>query len=54
MNILYDHQIFSAQKIGGASRYFAELFLNFNKLDGVDFELALNYSDNIYIKNTII
>lgn len=47
MVILYDHQVFSWQKVGGISRYFVELIKNlpygfFNKN-------SILYSDNAYI-----
>jgi glycosyltransferase involved in cell wall biosynthesis len=44
MKILYDHQAFEMQNIGGISRYFAEL-INFNPQSC----LSLKHSDNIYI-----
>jgi glycosyltransferase involved in cell wall biosynthesis len=49
MRILYDHQIFSSQVYGGISRYFYELLRRFAGDDGIDFELALRYSDNSYL-----
>jgi glycosyltransferase involved in cell wall biosynthesis len=49
MKILYDHQIFSSQVYGGISRYFYELFRCFTNDDGIDFELALRYSNNSYL-----
>jgi glycosyltransferase involved in cell wall biosynthesis len=45
MNILYDYQIFESHKIGGISRYFAEL-IKFNPTA----ELSLKYSDNVYLQ----
>jgi glycosyltransferase involved in cell wall biosynthesis len=48
MKILYDHQIFSLQKYGGASRYFYELL---NRSKGLfDYEVTGLYSENIYSK----
>jgi glycosyltransferase involved in cell wall biosynthesis len=44
MKVLYDYQIFESQKIGGISRYFAEL-IRHNPMA----ELSLKYSDNIYL-----
>jgi glycosyltransferase involved in cell wall biosynthesis len=44
MKVLYDHQIFESQKIGGISRYFAEL-IKYNSTA----QLSLKYSDNIYL-----
>lgn len=49
MKILYDHQIFSSQVYGGISRYFYELLRRFAGDDGIDFELALRYSNNSYL-----
>ena len=51
MKILYDHQIFSYQKLGGASRYFYELMNEFSNIEEIDFHLAIFYSDNEYLKN---
>jgi glycosyltransferase involved in cell wall biosynthesis len=49
MNILYDHQIFEQQRIGGVSRYFSENIYHFPNV--VSCEIAILYSDNIYLKN---
>lgn len=49
MKVLYDHQIFSAQKYGGISRYFYELMNRFSKMCGIHYDLALKYSRNYYI-----
>ena len=51
MKIFYDHQIFSYQTYGGISRYFFELMNQFQQLRGPDFQLALKYSDNVYLKS---
>jgi len=45
MNVLYDHQVFDFQDIGGISRYFVEL-LRHNPAA----QLSLRYSDNIYLQ----
>ncbi|MHC6204332.1 glycosyltransferase family 4 protein [Breznakiellaceae bacterium SP9] len=45
MKVLYDHQMFGNQNIGGISRYFSEL-LKFNPTA----ELSLRYSDNVYLR----
>ncbi len=50
MKILFDHQIFSYQTYGGISRYFFELMKAFARHDAVEFELALKYSDNEYLR----
>ena len=46
MKILYDFQIFSKQKFGGISRYFAEI------MKGLSFSLPILVSDNFYLKNS--
>ena len=50
MKILYDHQIFSMQKYGGISRYFANLHNGISGLQAYESELGLLFSDNAYIK----
>lgn len=49
MKILFDHQIFQLQKYGGISRYYYELLKQLNKIDGIDFDLALKYTNNFYL-----
>jgi len=44
LKVLYDHQIFEAQNIGGISRYFSELLKHNSEAD-----LSLRYSDNLYL-----
>jgi glycosyltransferase involved in cell wall biosynthesis len=51
MNVLYDHQIYSSQVYGGISRYFYELMRCFAADSTVDFELALRYSNNSYLRD---
>jgi glycosyltransferase involved in cell wall biosynthesis len=46
MKILYDHQIFEDQKIGGISRYFVEL-INYNPTA----KLSMKYSNNVYLQS---
>jgi hypothetical protein len=46
MKVLYDHQMFENQNIGGISRYFTEL-IKFNP----ESVLSLKYSDNIYLQD---
>lgn len=48
MRILYDHQMFSLQNIGGISRCFAELYKNLP--NGIEAHISLIESDNVYIK----
>ncbi len=50
MKILYDHQIFTSQVFGGISRYFYELMAHFHRDGAVDFELALGFSNNSYLR----
>jgi len=51
MKILYDHQIFSLQKYGGISRYFANLFKGINNSGkGYGYITSL-FSKNEYVKN---
>lgn len=52
MKILFDSQIFDSQKYGGISRYFAELFNNFNESDKIDYYLYIRNTNNEYLKNT--
>jgi len=51
MKIQYDHQIFSMQKYGGISRYFANLHNGISALDSYDSDLGLLFSDNVYLKD---
>ena len=51
MRILYDHQAFTAQKYGGVSRCFVELYKNLPK--GVDARISVQESDNIYLRDII-
>lgn len=48
MKVLYDHQIFDHQRIGGVSRYFAEIIRNMPK--DVDVDVSVQYSFNEYLK----
>lgn len=52
MRILYDHQIFTYQRFGGTSRYFAELMKRFSSLDNADYILGLRESGNESLINT--
>lgn len=51
MKVLYDHQIFESQDIGGISRYFFELIKAFQAQPEIETELSLLYSNNKYVKN---
>jgi len=48
MRILYDHQVFSLQNAGGASRYFYELIRALASISGVQTELWLGIHDTAY------
>lgn len=49
MRVLYDHQIFSYQALGGASRYFAELMTVFAERGEPAFDLGVTESPNEYL-----
>jgi len=49
MKLLYDHQIFTWQNYGGISRYFCELMYQFTPGPGINFRLALRYSQNEHL-----
>ncbi len=51
MNILYDHQVFESQNVGGVSRYHVELWKALNRFDDVNANISVKYSDNIYLKD---
>jgi glycosyltransferase involved in cell wall biosynthesis len=46
MKVLYDHQVFEYQNIGGISRYFVELIKH-----NPTARLSLRYSDNVYLND---
>lgn len=48
MRILYDHQVFSLQDAGGASRYFYELAKYMSSVSDVHLELLMGISANVY------
>ena len=48
MRILYDHQVFSLQNAGGASRYYYELIRSLCVASGVHIELWLGINDTVY------
>jgi glycosyltransferase involved in cell wall biosynthesis len=48
MRILYDHQVFSLQNLGGASRYFYELMRFMATVPDVQTEVMLGISGTIY------
>ena len=47
MRILYDHQVFSLQDAGGASRYHFELVRNLQQLDGVAIEVLMGLNGSV-------
>lgn len=51
MKILFDYQIFSMQKFGGISRYYYELFCQFNKMDDIEYKIPIILSNNNYISD---
>lgn len=51
MKVLFDHQIFSLQKYGGISRYFANLHYGLNVKNESESKLGLLFTDNAYINN---
>ncbi|PXV64132.1 glycosyltransferase involved in cell wall biosynthesis [Dysgonomonas alginatilytica] len=48
MKVLYDHQIFEHQRIGGVSRYFAEIIRHLPA--GVEADVSVQYAFNEYLK----
>jgi glycosyltransferase involved in cell wall biosynthesis len=48
MKILYDHQIFSYQELGGVSRYFCEMLKHIPR---EYWDISVKLSNNIYLKN---
>ena len=49
--IIFDYHVFLTQKFGGISRYFIELYKEFNKHDDVKVDIPLKYAINEYAKN---
>ena len=52
MRILYDHQIFTYQRFGGISRYFAELMKCYSNTEDIDCLLGVEESSNESLINT--
>src|SRR5271167_1713046 len=48
MRILYDHQIFSLQNVGGGSRYFYELMRFMSTVPDLETMLLLGIGDDFY------
>ncbi len=53
MKILYDHQVFSLQDTGGASRYHYELARHLCSRDGVEINVHLGINDSVYPFNSL-
>ncbi len=53
MKILYDHQIFTAQKYGGISRYFCMLMSQFDGKE-MQYGLPAMYTSNYYLNDLMI
>jgi len=51
VKVLYDHQIFAAQRYGGISRYFCELFQYYHKSGCLQFDLSVPCHNNSILKN---
>jgi glycosyltransferase involved in cell wall biosynthesis len=51
MKVLYDHQMFSIQKYGGISRYFANLYHFLNMEDEVKASASILYTRNHYMQD---
>ena len=47
MRVLYDHQVFSLQDAGGASRYHFELIRNLQGLDELAIEVLLGLNGSV-------
>lgn len=52
MNIVYDHQIFSAQRYGGISRYFFEISNRIGGYDNTDVRIIAPFFVNTYLSNS--
>src|SRR5262249_17386195 len=51
VNVLFDHQIFSYQTFGGASRYYAELMTELYRAGEPAFQLGVATSPNEYLRS---
>jgi glycosyltransferase involved in cell wall biosynthesis len=52
MKVLYDHQIFSMQRVGGISRYFSDLLVDHTEPTLLRSNLPIVYSENTYLKES--
>lgn len=51
MKVLFDYQIFSEQRYGGISRYFANIMQAMDQRDDVSYQVAALYTGNYYIRD---
>lgn len=51
MKILFDHQIFSTQRYGGISRYFANVYHAIQKQEYIQASIAALYTENHYLED---
>jgi len=52
MKILFDHQCFVQQQYGGISRYYFHLIKELNRLQNVNVDITIKYSNNFYLKES--
>jgi len=52
MRVLFDHQIFSIQNVGGISRYFCDLLLGLSEVDGIESDLSVLLSNNLHLRSS--
>jgi glycosyltransferase involved in cell wall biosynthesis len=50
MKIMYDHQVFSFQRVGGISRYFCEIAQNLPA--DIEYNISGIYSNNLYLEES--
>jgi len=50
MTVLFDHQVFSLQRMGGISRYFYELIRHFSRMPDMEVKLPLALTSNVYMR----
>lgn len=51
MKILYDYQIFQMQNYGGVSKYFYNLFKEFDTDERIRYDVGLDYTSNYYVSD---
>jgi len=52
INVLFDHQIYNLQKIGGISRMYADIANELNKCEDYSARFSIGNTENEYLKNT--